>query len=78
MIEFTRTHKVGYAKLEILDKKAHFARVLAALGWSALYHGSCIDPTNQSHTLNPPPDLPFPISKVTIQLLIKDMRRDAC
>ena len=36
------------------------------------YHGASIDPTYQSHTLDPTPDLPFPISQVTIRLLIKD------
>ena len=59
---------------QLLDKKARFACVRAALGWSALYHGSCIDPTNQSHILVLPPDLPFPITQITIQLLIKDVR----
>ena len=36
------------------------------------YHGSCIGPTHQAHTLDLTPDLPFPRSNVPIQLLIKD------
>ena len=36
------------------------------------YHGSCIDPTHKFHTLDPTPDLPFPITHITTQLLIKD------
>ena len=53
---------------KILDKKARFARVRAALGWSGLYHGSCIDPTNQSHTLVSPLDLPSNYSIIRVTL----------
>ena len=41
-----------------LANKARFARVRAARGWTALSHRSCIDPTYQSHTLDPPPEPP--------------------
>ena len=41
-------------------------------GWSALYHESCIDPTNQSHILHPPLDPAFPITQITTRLLLKD------
>ena len=36
------------------------------------YQGSCIDPTHLSNTLDPTPGVPFPITGVTIRLLIKD------
>ena len=49
--------------------------LLASRGHSVqtvLYHGSCIDPTHQSHTLDLTPDPPIPITQITIRLLIKD------
>ena len=49
--------------------------LLASIGHpvrTPLYHGSCIDPTHQSHTLDLTPDLPFPITQLPIRLLIKD------
>ena len=39
---------------------------------SLLYHGSCIDPTHQFHTLDPTTQVPFSIPQVPIKLLIKD------
>ena len=36
-----------------LDEKARFARVRAARGWIPAYQGSCIDPMDQSHPLDP-------------------------
>ena len=36
-----------------LAKKARFARVRAARGWNPPYQGSCIDPRDQSHPLDP-------------------------
>ena len=44
----------------------------ASRGWTALSHRSCIDPTCQSHTLDPIPEVPFPKLSAAIQLLIKD------
>ena len=41
-----------------------------------LYHGSCIDPTHQSHALDLTPDLPFPITQGTIRLLVNDIDID--
>ena len=49
--------------------------LLASRGYpirSPLYHGSCIDPIHLSHTLDLTPDLPFPITQLSIPLLIKD------
>ena len=40
-------------KLPQLDRKARFARVRAARGWSPLYQGSYIDPPHQFHPLDP-------------------------
>ena len=40
--------------------------------WSGLYHGSCIDPTLQSHTLDLTSGLSFLRLVVPIQLLVKD------
>ena len=42
-------------------------------GRTPAYQGSCIDLTHQAHTLVLTPDLPFPISNVTIQLLNRDI-----
>ena len=39
---------------------------------SPLYHGSCIDPTHQSHTLDLTSEAPILRNPVPIQLLIKD------
>ena len=37
---------------------------------TVLYHGSSIDPTHQAHTLDPTPEVPFPITHVPIRLLL--------
>ena len=57
-----------------LTYKARFAQVRAARGWTALSHRSCIDPTCQSHTLDPTPEVPFQRLSAAIRLLIKDKR----
>ena len=49
----------------LLASRGHPARAPA-------YQGSCIDPTHQPNTLDPTPDLSFPITDITIRLLIKD------
>ena len=36
-----------------LDKKARFARDRAVRGWSPPYQGSCINPMDQFHPLEP-------------------------
>ena len=53
-----KTFSTAMLKLRELADKARFARVRAARRWSAAYHGSCIDPTYQSHTSDPPPEPP--------------------
>ena len=58
--------------LSKLANKARFARVRAARGWTTLYHGSCIDPTHQSHTLDLTSEAPILRFPLAIQLLIKD------
>ena len=58
--------------LVILAYKTRFARVRTARRWTALSHRSCIDPTCQSHTLDPTPEVPFPRLSAAIRLLIKD------
>ena len=61
------SHSQGQSgKRLLLASRGHPAR-------TALYHGSCIDPTHLSHTLDPTPDDPFPITQLAIRLLIKDM-----
>ena len=49
----------------LLASKGHPMRTL-------LYHGSCIDPTHQSHTLDLTSEAPILRNPVPIQLLIKD------
>ena len=55
----------------IIYKNSPIKRALR--GWSLLYHWSCIDPTHQSHALDPAPDVPLPILLVPIRLLDKDV-----
>ena len=52
----------------LLASKGHPMRTL-------LYHGSCIDPTHQSHTLDLTSEAPILRNPVPIQLLIKDMTK---
>ena len=60
------SHSQGQSgKRLLLAYRGHPARTPA-------YQGSCIYPTHLTHTLDPTPDLPFPITDVTIRLLIKD------
>ena len=49
----------------LLASKGHPMRTL-------LYHGSCIDPTHQSHTLDLTSEAPILRNPLPIQLLIKD------
>ena len=49
----------------LLASRGHPARTPA-------YQGSCINPTYLPHTLDLTPDLPFSITHITTQLLIKD------
>ena len=56
----------------ILAKKARFARDRAARGWSLAYQGSCIDPMDQSHPLDPSLKAAGARRFVTIRLLKKD------
>ena len=58
-----------------LANKARFAHDRAARGWTALSHRSCNDPTFQSHTLEPTPEVPFPRLSPAIRLLIKDFQQ---
>ena len=60
------SHSQGQSRKRLLlASRGHPVRSLA-------YQGSCIDPSHQSHTLDPIPDLSFPITHISIQLLIKD------
>ena len=60
------SHSQGQSgKRLLLASKGHPVR-------TTLYHGSCIDPTHQFHTLDPTTQVPFPIPQVPIKLLIKD------
>ena len=64
------SHSQGQSgKRLLLASRGHPIRTL-------LYHGSCIDLTHQSHTLDPTPGVPFPITHLPIQLLIKDTCRE--
>ena len=56
----------------ILAINARFARVRAARGWSQAYQGSCIDPTHQSHPLDPTWEVQFLRLSPPIRLLDKD------
>ena len=61
------SHSQGQSgKRLLLASRGHPAR-------SPTYQGSCIDSSYLSHTLDLNPDLPFPISHVTIQLLVNDI-----
>ena len=59
-------------ELFILDKKARFARDRAARGWSPAYHGSCIDPMDQSKPLDPTLKVAGARRIRTIRLLVND------
>ena len=56
-----------------LDKKARFARDRAARGWSLAYHGSCIDPMDQSKPLDPTLKVAGARRIRTIRLLVNDV-----
>ena len=56
----------------LLDKKARFARDRAARGWSLAYHGSCIDPMDQSKPLDPTLKVAGARRIRTIRLLVND------
>ena len=58
----------------ILATKARFARVRAARGWNPAYQGSCIDPMDQSHPLNPTSKGHLLILDPAIRLLVKDKK----
>ena len=56
-----------------LDKKARFARDRAARGWSLAQQGSCIDPMDQSKTLDLTFKAPGACGTPTIRLLDNDL-----
>ena len=58
--------------ITVLDKKARFARDRAARGWSLAYHGSCIDPMDQSKPLDPTLKVAGARRIRTIRLLVND------
>ena len=57
----------------IYSTKARFACVRAACGWSLPYQGSCIDPMDQSHPLDPTLKARGASGTPTIRLLKKDL-----
>ena len=59
-------------KVVELAKKARFARDRAARGWSPAYHGSCIDPMDQSKPLDPTLKVAGARRIRTIRLLVND------
>ena len=74
MITSSSWCQCGY-KLYSAKKRASraSARVRAARGWNPAYQGSCIDPMEQSHPLNPTSKASLSILCIPIQLLIKDI-----
>ena len=57
----------------VTRQKKGALRASAPRRLSTLYHGSCIDPPHQSHTLNRTSDVPLLILALPILLLIKDI-----